>query len=505
MIVHVNTFGLSGIKGFFVDAEINLAKGLPYFDIIGMGNIAVKEAADRIKPAIENIGYKFPLGRITVNLAPASIRKEGAHFDLAIAVGILKCAGYIKSKIEKYAFIGELSLDGVLRPVKGIMPMIQSAAQSGIYKCIVPLENADEAALVNNCKIFPAATLNEVLYITENSRNPWRICENNLHNNVSFGDFIDVKGQKEAIRAAEIAAAGGHNILFIGAPGCGKTMIASRIPSIMPKLSIEESMEITPIYSVLGMLGKEGMLIRNLPFRTVYPDVTKAGLIGGGNRPVPGEISLAHKGILFLDELAEFDRNVIQSLRQPMETGKVLISRCGDFVEFPSDFMLVASTNPCKCGKLLEGNGRCSCTPYQAKQYLSKISKPLLDRIDIHVPVRQVCFNSEKSNETSSIIRERVIAAREKQKKRFAGTDIHLNGKMTGKQIREYCQITTECELLLKSAADLAESSMRGYEKFIKIGRTIADLDGRENIDEEDIAEALQYRFLDSFRPEVAV
>ena len=505
MIVHVNTFGLCGINGYFVDAEINLTKGLPYFDIIGMGNIAVKEAAGRIKPAIENLGYDFPLGRITVNLAPASVKKEGAHFDLAIAMGILKCAGIAKGEIDKFAFIGEMSLDGFLRPVKGILPMIKASARKGIYKCVVPLENADEASLVKKCKIYPAASLDEVIHITEFQRNHWNVYDIKNGSQTQYGDFSDILGQSQAIRAAEIAAAGGHNILFIGAAGSGKTMLANRIPSIMPELSFEDSMEVTPVYSVLGMLDKERMIISNAPFRTVYPDVTKAGLIGGGTKPMPGEISLAHKGILFLDELAEFNRNIIQSLRQPMESGKVLISRCGDFVEFPSDFMLVAASNPCRCGKLLEQNGKCTCTPIQAKQYISKISKPILDRIDLHIPVRQVCFENSNKGEPSAEIKLRVIKAREIQKNRFKDDEISLNGRMRGKDLKKYCRISNECDAILKSAAKAAGTSMRGYEKYIKIARTIADLAGRTDINKDDIAESLQYRFLDYYDCEESI
>ena len=498
-MVHVNTFGLCGINGYFVDAEINITKGLPYFDIIGMGNIAVKEAAGRIKPAIENLGYDFPLGRITVNLAPASVKKEGAHFDLAIAIGILKSAGIAKGEIDKYAFIGEMSLDGFLRPVKGILPMIKAAVNKGIFKCVVPLENADEASLIKKCKIYPAASLDEVIHITEFQRNHWNVYDIKSESQTQYGDFSDILGQSQAIRAAEIAAAGGHNILFIGAAGSGKTMLANRIPSIMPELSFEDSMEVTPVYSVLGMLDKERMIISKVPFRTVYPDVTKAGLIGGGTRPIPGEISLAHKGILFLDELAEFNRNIIQSLRQPMENGRVLISRCGDFVEFPSDFILVAASNPCRCGKLLEQNGKCTCTPIQAKQYISKISKPILDRIDLHIPVRQVSFENSNKGESSADIKRRVIKAREIQKIRFKDDKICLNGRISGKDLKKYCRISNECDAILKSAAKAAGTSMRGYEKYIKIARTIADLDDRTDIRKEDIAEALQYRFLDSF------
>lgn len=499
MIVHVNTFGLSGIKGFYVDAEINLSKGLPYFDIIGMGNIAVKEAAGRIKPAMENIGYNFPLGRITVNLAPASVRKEGAHFDLAIAVGILKCTGFIEGDLRKFALFGELSLDGFVRPVKGILPMIQAASANGIKNCIVPLENADESSLVKNCNIFPAASLDEVVRIINAPNNPWKVYDDLYEDKRDYGDYNEVIGQSQAVRAAEIAAAGGHNLLLLGSPGCGKTMIAERLPSIMPELTLEESMEVTPVYSVLGMLEKNNLIINNVPFRTVYPDVSKSGLIGGGNRPVPGEISLAHKGVLFLDELAEFDRNVIQSLRQPIETGKVLISRCGDFVEFPAEFILVAASNPCKCGKLFEGGHNCTCTPFQTKQYLSKISKPILDRIDIHVPVRQVSFDNASRCESSEVIKKRVLAAREIQRKRFKYCDIKLNGKMGNKEIAEFCPISPQSESLLKETAKNNYSSMRGFNKCLKIARTIADIEYRENISESDIAEAIQYRFLDSF------
>lgn len=502
MIVHVNTFGLSGIKGFYVNAEVNLSKGLPYFDIIGMGNTAVKESADRIKPALENSGYNFPLGKITVNLAPASIKKEGSYFDLAIAIGILKCCGSISDSIKDFSFIGELSLDGHIRPVKGILPMILESLSQGITKCIVPVENAYEASLVEKCDIFPSATIKEAINIIQHHSKSWK--SYNLANEASykFPDFSDIRGQYEAVRAAEISAAGGHNIIFLGAAGSGKTMIASRMPGIMPDLTDDEAMEVTPVYSVLGLLDNNSALLKKVPFRTVYPDVSKAGLIGGGSHPVPGEISLAHKGILFLDEFAEFDRNIIQSLRQPIENRRVLISRCGDFVEFPSDFLLVAASNPCKCGKLLEGSNYCTCTPLQAKQYLSKISKPILDRIDLHIPVRQVSFYDLERSDSTDKIKSRVLEARERQMFRYKNLDIRVNGRLSNVDINRYCQISTECEQLLKDAAQKAYISMRAFNKCIKIARTIADISARENIIETDIAEALHYRFLDTFSTE---
>lgn len=502
MIVHVNTFGLIGIKGFYVNAEVNLTKGLPYFDIIGMGNKAVKESADRIKPALENSGFVFPLGRITVNLAPASIKKEGSYFDLAIAIGVLKCTGIVTESIKDISFIGELSLDGHIRPVKGILPMIQASLSHGITKCVVPLENAYEAALVEKCEIFPSATINEVINIINHHGKPWKRFDLLNYNEDSYSDFSDIKGQSEAVRAAEISAAGGHNILFLGAAGCGKTMIASRIPGIMPDLTDDEAMEVTPVYSVLGLLNNNSRLIKKVPFRTVYPDVSKAGLIGGGSHPVPGEISLAHKGILFLDEFAEFNRNTIQSLRQPIENKRVLISRCGDFVEFPSDFLLIAASNPCKCGKLLEGSDHCSCSTLQAKQYLSKISKPILDRIDLHVPVRQVSFYDLDSCDSTYKIKCRVIEARERQKHRYKNSNFNINGRISNNEIKEYCKISNECERLLKDVAQKNLISMRAFNKCIKIARTIADLDGRDNIQQSDIAESLQYRFLDTFSPD---
>ena len=502
MIVHVNTFGLSGIKGFFVNAEVNLSKGLPYFDVIGMGNTAVKESADRIKPALENSGYTFPLGRITVNLAPASIKKEGSYFDLAVAIGILKCTGVISNSIKDFSFIGELSLDGCIRPVKGILPMIQASLSQGIKKCIVPIENANEAALIEKCDIFPSATIKEAINIINYNSKSWKRFDISNLDFENYPDFSDIRGQHAAVRAAEISAAGGHNILFMGAPGCGKTMIASRIPGIMPDLTDDEAMEVTPVYSVLGLLNNNSELIKRVPFRTVYPDVSKAGLIGGGFRPIPGEISLAHKGILFLDELAEFNRNTIQSLRQPIENKRVLISRCGDFVEFPSDFLLVAATNPCRCGKLLEGNDKCTCSIHQAKQYLSKISKPILDRIDLHVPVRQVSFYDLDKCDSTYKIKGRVLEARERQKYRYKNLNCSVNGRLSNKEINIYCNISNDSEQLLKEAAQNNCISMRAFDKCIKIARTIADLDGRDIIKKDDIAEALQYRFLDTFSAE---
>lgn len=499
VIIHVNTFGLFGIKGLYIDAEIDVSKGIFSFEIIGMGNLAVKEAAGRIKPAIVNMGYNFPNGRITVNLAPASIRKEGANFDLAIAIGILKSTGVIKNRISDFAFIGELSLDGYVRSVKGVLPMIQKASELGIQKCIVPIENADEASLIEKCKIYPASSLIDAVNILNNEREPWTNSTEKENCTIKYGDFADIKGQQQAVRAALIAAAGYHNILFIGAPGCGKTMIANRIPGIMPELTIQESMEVTPVYSVIGLLNNSKM-VSTIPFRSVYPDVTKAGLIGGGAKPIPGEISLAHRGILFLDELAEFDRNVMQSLRQPMESGKIRMSRCGDFVEFPSDFMLVASSNPCKCGKLFEKEG-CTCTPLQAKNYLSRISKPLLDRIDLHVPVKRINLN-ENGNKiiySSVEIKKRVEKARLIQKERYSGLNFNVNGKMDSAYIKKYCNLSLETEKTLKKAVELSQMSMRGYEKILKVARTIADLDNSEEIKNSHIAESLQYRFLDNY------
>ncbi len=497
MIVHVNTFGLFGVSGLYVDAEVNISKGISGFEIIGMGNIAVKEASGRIKAAMENIGYKFPVGKITVNLAPASIRKEGSSFDLAIAIGILKSTGIINRIISKYAFIGELSMDGYVRPIRGVLPMVHSAMKMGIEKCIVPIENAQEAALVDKCKIYPASSLLDAINIINDEREEWK---NDAidDENVVFPDFYDVRGQTQAVRAAEIAAAGGHNILFIGAPGCGKTMIANRIQGIMPELTQDEAMEVTPVYSVMGLMN-ECKLIKRPPFRSVYPDVTKAGLIGGGGKPVPGEISLAHNGILFLDELAEFDRNVIQGLRQPMESGKIRISRCGDFVEFPSEFMLVCASNPCRCGKLFE-DGRCTCTPLQAKSYLSRISKPILDRIDLHVSVRRVSDNyNEDQRYTTTEIRKRVIQARKIQNKRYSDKPFKTNGRMDSNSIARYCILESESERILKKAIELSQISMRGYEKILKTARTIADLELSEQIKTEHIAESIQYRFLDNY------
>lgn len=504
MTAHVKTFGLSGIKGFMVDAEINISRGLPFLDIIGMGNTAVRESAGRIRAAIENTGYEMPLGRITVNLAPAGVRKEGAFYDLAIAIGILKCAGCDMPVSDKYGFIGELSLDGYLRPVRGVLSMVREAVNLGIRKCIVPLENADEAALADDCRIYPAASLEEVINIVRTERTPWVSRARSCTHIKEIPDFRDVKCQEQAVRAAEIAAAGGHNILFIGAPGCGKTMIASRIAGILPDLTKEEALEITPVYSVMNML-ESGVLMSTPPLRTVYPDVTKAGLIGGGQRPMPGEISLAHKGVLFLDELAEFGRNVIQSLRQPMENGMISISRSGDFVEYPADFMLVAASNPCRCGNLFE-EGKCTCTHFQAKEYISRISRPILDRIDMHVPVRRVEFteSSDVKCESSYDIRLRVLKARETQNLRYRNERIKLNGRLKGSLVRKYCRIDEECDRILRICADKNGISVRGYEKILKTARTIADLAGRDNINANDIAEAVQYRFLDSYFQEAA-
>jgi magnesium chelatase family protein len=493
-----------GIHAFPVEVEVDLQDGLPSFATVGLPDAAVRESRDRVRAALINSGFPPPEGRVTVSLAPGDLRKEGSGFDLAIAVGLLVAAGFLPpSPASDYLFVGELSLDGGMKAVRGILPMAIAARAGGFRGMVVPPSNGQEAALVRDLDVYTVGSLGEAadFFLEEKDLQPFREGPGTAVPVVDRGnDFGDVRGQEAARRALEVAAAGAHNVLMMGPPGAGKTMLAHRLTGVLPAMTFEESLQTTRISSVAGLLSPERPLVRERPFRAPHHTVSSAGMAGGGSRPRPGEITLAHKGVLFLDELPEFSRSVLEVLRQPLEEGEVTISRAALSLTYPAEFMLVAAMNPCKCGFLGHPTRECRCTPREVERYRGRISGPLLDRIDIHLEVPALEYGElmgEEAGEASAVIRARVERVRHLQQRRFGEERTTSNAGMSAGQVREHCRLDRGSDNLLKSAVERLGLSARGITRVLKVARTIADLDGIDAIGQEHVAEAVQYRSLD--------
>ena len=498
MICSIRSLGITGIRGNGVIAECYISNGLPGFDIVGLPDAAVKEARERVRAAAKNSGLTFPASRITVNLAPANLKKAGTHYDLPILLSILCAAGSVRKPRSTSAFLGEVSLDGQLRPVNGVLPMALAAKREGIKALFVPYENAAEATLARGPAVYGIRNVKELASALngETVIEPVPLWEPGV-SDVSGPDFKDVLGQENVKRALEVAAAGSHNVLLIGPPGSGKSMLSKRLPSILPDMTWEESLEVSQIYSVMGMLTAKDPLVTRRPFRSPHHTISNAGLAGGGTNPKPGEISMAHKGVLFLDELPEFRKDTLDMMRQPLEDGSVTISRVSGAVTYPAEFMLVCAMNPCKCGWFGDPSGRCTCSEQAVENYRGRISGPLLDRIDIVMEVPAVHFEDLRTRaeaEPSSAIKERVDAARQRQHDRFGANTTMCNARMGPDEMRKFCTLDESGAELMKQAFETMGLTARSYDRILKVARTVADLDGSEHIEPRHIAEAIQYR-----------